>query len=158
MGRRPTLSPQQVRRNSTRSTTMSYPGKISLKMPVRRGQHKHPAIKIVETKDGSEVQNLEFIGSGSIRRLVQQGTAPQPFDIFSDDKTLLRQPTTISKLTIWLPVGLSYRSTWGRFDLAADGTVRFDQGDVTQWSSFHRKRLYKKQSAAAVLEEGGNGG
>ncbi|MDB5339579.1 MAG: hypothetical protein JWN70_5198 [Planctomycetaceae bacterium] len=105
------------------------PGKIALSLKDGKPTSKHPAIKVVETKAGPEIQIR--CRPVVFEALDKHGSpAPQPFDLFSDDKSLLRKPPVISTLKIWLPVGLNYRSTWGQFAIAADGTLQISKSTL----------------------------
>lgn len=107
-----------------------FPGKIALSLKDGKPTSTHPAIKVVETKTGSEIQIR--CRPVVFEALDEHGApAPQPFDLLSDDKSLLRKPRVISTLKIWLPVGLNYRSTWGEFAIAADGTLQITKSNLS---------------------------
>src|SRR5262249_29343744 len=75
--------------------------------------------------------------------------APQSFDLLSDDKSLFRKPPVISTLTMWLPIGLSYRSSWGEFSLAADGKLQVGKSRLSNGVQATKQGLRKVSTAQA---------
>lgn len=100
-----------------------FPGKIAFSFENGKPATKHPAIKIVETKSGPEIQiRCQPV---TFEAVDQRGApAPQTFDLSNEDKSLFRKAPVISTLTMWLPVGLRYRSMWGQFAIDASGTLQ----------------------------------
>jgi hypothetical protein len=120
------------------------PGDIPIHVRGGVPSSKHPAIRVVETKVGQEVRilcapvRLEAVDARGV-------PVPQNIQVTWQGKSLLRQAAAFNPLVIWLPIGVSYDSTFGPFSLSATGKVEANTSrlaaDVTLTDVGLRKRL-----------------
>ena len=62
-----------------------------------------------------------------------------PPEIACEKKPLLSKTLRFRKLTMWLPIDLTYESVFGRFQLLPDGSIRYSADEFPP-----RRHLYRQ--------------
>ncbi len=95
-----------------------YPGRIPVTMQNGRLTAQHPAVRVTDQGVSILCAPVRFTP------VTPEGSpAPTRIQISDGHNDLLRADGPFSLLTVWLPVGVKYSSSFGSFTLAADGTV-----------------------------------
>jgi len=118
------------------------PGDIAIEFKAGVPTARHPAIRISTVGTTQEVQILcapvRFEASD------RNGTSvPSEVRVFWKETSLLRKTVPFQPLTLWLPVGLEYSSSFGAFALSASGEIeaRTLAKDVTSVAGGFRKTV-----------------
>ena len=100
------------------------PGRIKIQAPGGNPETGHPAVIIDKNPNGT---TLRIQLAPVIFESLTDDGQPVPFhpEIVCAEKPLLSKSLRFRKLTLWLPIGLTYESSFGRFRLEGDGAIRY---------------------------------
>lgn len=99
-----------------------FPGGLALTLTDGQLKAGHPALLVAGTELRIVCAPVRLAG------VAADGSAvPTPVKVAWNGGSLLRAEGVFNPLVIWLPVGVSYQSSFGNFAVAADGTLSAQQ-------------------------------
>ncbi|MBT6956858.1 MAG: hypothetical protein HN996_00405, partial [Opitutae bacterium] len=122
------------------------PGRIKIQAPGGDVETGHPAVIIDKTPVGT---TLRIQLAPVIFESLTDDDQPVPFhpEVVCAEKPLLSKSLRFRKLTLWLPIGLTYESSFGRFRLETDGTIRYVEEEFPEEVTFSGKGFIRKYPA-----------
>ena len=119
------------------------PGRIKIRAPGGELDIDHPAVLAGDNpkEDGLRIQLAPVV----FESLTEDGHA-MPFhpQLICEEKPLLSKSLRFRKVTMWLPVGITYESSFGRFQLGPDGAIRYSEDDAPEDVTFTGKGFLRK--------------
>ncbi|MBT3467855.1 MAG: hypothetical protein HN467_00885 [Opitutae bacterium] len=127
------------------------PGRIKIQAPGGDVETGHPAVIIDKTPVGT---TLRIQLAPVIFESLTDDDQPVPFhpEVVCAEKPLLSKSLRFRKLTLWLPIGLTYESSFGRFRLETDGTIRYVEEEFPEEVTFSGKGFIRKYPARETRE------
>ena len=119
------------------------PGRIKIVAPGGDPECDHAAVLIRETPTGKKLSIR--LAPVVFESLTEDGE-PVAFhpQLVCAEKPLLSKSLRFRKLTMWLPVDLTYESDFGRFRLDHDGSIRYSADEFPKDVTFTGKGFLKK--------------
>ena len=119
------------------------PGRIKIVAPGGDPECDHTAVLIRETPTGKK---LSIRLAPVVFESQTEDGKPYPFhpEIECEKKALLSKALRFRKLTLWLPIDLTYDSSFGRFQLLSDGAIRYSADEFPPDVTFTGKGFLKK--------------
>jgi hypothetical protein len=125
------------------------PGRIKIQAPGGNPETGHPAVIIDKNPNGT---TLRIQLAPVIFESLTDDGQPVPFhpEIVCAEKPLLSKSLRFRKLTLWLPIGLTYESSFGRFRLEGDGAIRYAEEESPEEVTFTGKGFIRKYPAREI--------
>lgn len=119
------------------------PGRIKIVAPGGDPECDHAAVLIRETPTG---KRLSIRLAPVVFESLTEDGEPVAFhpDLVCAEKPLLSKSLKFRKLTMWLPIDLTYDSDFGRFRLAHDGSILYSADEFPKDVTFTGKGFLKK--------------